>query len=232
MLIGARRALLRRPKIVAAGGSPTWTKTAGPTPQNIAYGSASATFSSTAVNNAATSDTIVVMVGERSHSNGPTTGVTIGGDAMTSVIQTAGATPTHNCSIWRRTGNIYTTPNIVVTAAGSVYNFVGITVGYLANVTTTATDTDKLDHEITASPQSAGAVTNPNPGVVLAVAMSEYDGSDPTWNNITEDYDLATALGDGLRLTSGYSTTAGSVTAGITGWHFVGTAIAVAAWGA
>lgn len=213
------------PPPAAAGGGLTWTDTAGPAIQSIGFATNVITFSSAAVNNPATANTIVVTVS--TSANGPTTGVTIGGDAMTSVI--ASSAGTVGCSIWRRTGNIYTTPNIVVTTTAAA-QFVGITVGYLENANTVQTDTDVKTYGYTADPQSPGAITIPTGGIAVAVLCSETGANDPTWNNGTEDFDLVS--GTSWRHTSGSHAVAGAFTLSISNFAFAGSAIAIAAWGA
>lgn len=203
-----------------ASAGVTWTKTAGPAIQDLGF-SGPGTFSSTTVNNPATSDTVVVMA---STSVGAVTSVTIGGDSMTKAVESN--TGANAASIWYRTGTIYTTPTIVVNGA---IKFCGITVGYLAGATATPTDTDVLAYGYNADPQSPGSVTGPASGRILAVACSETGGNDPSWSNMTEDYDLAS--GSSWRHTSAYSNSTGAFTAALNNFNFAGCGMAIAAWG-
>jgi hypothetical protein len=223
VLISSRRSLLYRPAVIAAAASPTWVKTDGPAIQNINNVSDTATFTSVAVNSGAT-DVVVVCVGGTGQMASIT--VSIGGDAMTKAIQNTGA----NCaSVWYKQG-AYVTPNIVVFAGSSVpIDDIGISVGKLSNVTAAPTSTAKLDFNFHSDPITmASSVTVPSGGFAIAMATNASD-NDPTWTNITEDYDLSNAS---LRFTSGYSSSAGALTPALNGWNGNGSQMAVATWGA
>lgn len=201
----------------------SWTKKVGPAIQNIAFGANSATFSAQAINNSSTGDLILVKVSTNARA---ISGVTIGGDAMTKVVESG--TGAAAVSIWKRTGNTYATPDIVVSAADAL-GYVGMSAGVLTNANTTETATGVKSYGYGADPQTASAVTIPNPGFALIVAASETGGNDPTWNVGTEDYDLQATTA--WRHTSGFHGTAGSFTASISNWNFAGSGMAVAVFG-
>lgn len=218
----------------AGGGAPTWTKKANPAIQFLNFGSGMATFASQAINNLSSSDVIVVMAGGQCSNGSRLTSVMCGGDAMTKAVESGNADV--QCQIWYITGHIYTTPNIVFTAGslgGDVFKWASMTAGVLTGVTAVPTSTGAKTEGFYADPFSASSVTNPAGGYALAVALNELD-SNPTWDNMTEDYDLSSVgLGDeSLRHTSAYSEVAGALAAQISGWNFSGQSMAVATWGA
>jgi len=206
---------------VATGA--TWTPTAGPAINNEAFGSFDSTFSSLAVNNASTSDVVVICI---STSARHITGVTIGGDAMTLAAESSSSTAA--ASIWYITGEIYTTANVVVSAAAGL-QFVGCTVGVLTGVDPTPGPAAVKAFGFNADPQvTTTAATIPDGGFAIVVLASGAGGSDPVWNNGTENYDLNS--GSDWRHTSGYDDTPGAFTASISGFSFAGSAIAVVPW--
>ncbi len=207
---------------VAGGGSPTWTVTATPAIQNIGFGSNDATFASTAVNNSATTDTIIVRV---SCNNRNISAVTINGDAMTEAAESNATAGVANTSIWYRTGNIYTTPSIVASGPAGL-QFCGIDVGVWTGASSVpGGTTGVLAYGYGADPQLASSVTIPVGGVGLAIGASETGANTPTWNNMTEDCSLAS--GSSWRHTSGNSVVAGALAVSVSGYPGAGFGIAV-----
>lgn len=206
-----------RKQVVAA--APTWTKTDAPAIQNIAYGANDATFTSVAINNASSANTVVVKVLSRDR---VMTGVTIGGDTMTKAVEADGA------SIWYITGHTYTTPNIVTSAAAGV-GYIGITAGVLTGATATPTDSSSRTYQFVADPQLLPSVTIPASGFALAAAYSANGALDPTWDNMTEDYDINS--GSDMRITTAYSSAAGSLAGSLSGYSTQGAALCIACWG-
>jgi hypothetical protein len=208
----------------AGAAAPTWTKKAGPAIQNIAFAVNFADFTSVGLNNSSTSDTIVVMVTTSDRRIGS---ATVNGDSMTLAL--GSSTGTKAAYIFTRTGNIYTTPTVTITSFdSSTLGYIGMTAGVLTGVNATPSSTGVLTYGYVATPATT-AITVPSSGILLAVGGSETGTADAGWN-ITEDYDLAS--GSAWRHSSAYSLTTGSVTPTVsTGWDFVGSALAAAAWG-
>src|SRR5262245_29133035 len=115
-----------------------WNKTAAPAIQDIAFGSNDATFASVAVNNSGNPVLVLVSTSDRAIS-----GVTIGGDAMTKVVESDANTTA--VSIWKKTGSSYSTPNIVVSGAAGL-KFIGITAGYLTGANSAESGTGALPY--------------------------------------------------------------------------------------
>lgn len=221
MLVGPRRGLLRSAPVVATS-APTWTKKVGPAIQTVGFGSTSATFSSQAINNSSTSDYIIVKVGSK---DAHITSVTIGGDAMTKACESG--TDDFSAFIWYRTGNIYTTPDIVINA-GAYLDRCGITAGILTGVTSLGT-TQSLPLGFNADPHTTSAITVPSTGFGLFIHISGVDAS-PTVNTGTQDY--YTASGDNsFSIVTGYISASGSQTPSVSGFGFNGSAMTAAPWG-
>jgi len=198
--------------------SPAWTKKAGPAMQDTAYSSSSATFTAVPVNNTATSDIVIVCATGITY-----TGVTIGGNAMTLVVGSTGL------SIWKYTGTIFTTPNIVVTAGGAI-PFTGITVGVLSNINPAQTDTAIKAVGFDPNPQVATSTLDIPVGGFGIVAYQQGAIGAITPNNITQDYSLSlAATATDTMLWSGYMTTSGVPS--LDGAAYVGSILVSAAWG-
>jgi hypothetical protein len=202
------------------GGAPTWTKKAGPAIQDEAFGSTSSTFTAQPINNASSSDTIIVTV---SNSQRETAGVTIDGNAMTLVVAShAGSNQT---SIWKYTGAVLTTANIVVSSALALGQ-VGISVGVLTGVNAAETDTAVKPFAFSANPQETStSLTVPASGFGIVV-YCQADVGNVTPNVGFEDYDTGGAF---FTHWSGYMTA--SDTPSVNGQASVGQSMAAAAWG-
>jgi hypothetical protein len=170
--------------VVAPTASVTWVPKYAPATQVIGFASATATFASATVNNASTSDVIVVAFTKSG--GGAVTGVTIGGNAMTSVVSvTDGA-----LSIWQYTGTVFTTPTIAATTTTAMQEG-GVLVGYLTGVNPTAVDTEVLNVGFSGIPiTTPNALTVPATGYGIAVMVHVEPPKTIEWLNGTENYEV------------------------------------------
>lgn len=216
--------------VPAAAAAPTWTKKVAPAIASLAYGSGTATFSSQAINNASSSDVIVVCVGAQASVGNTVTGITIGGDAMTQGIKTTGTG--FVSGIYYITGHTYTTPDIVVSNADT-FNFVGITAGILTGVNATPGTGQKTEFGFLADPQVTAAITVPSSGFGIVTLVSNIDvaSGSVTFNTGTKDY-VTNSGGGAFTIASGYISTSGSQTPSISGgFDFAGTCVCALPWG-
>ena len=214
----------------AGGGAPTWTKTAAPAIQNLAYGPSTATFSSVAIGTASSSRIVIVFVAANYAATTTAITCTIGGNAATLAVANSysGTGPTD--LIFYLAVPSGTTATIVLTVAATpspAFGYVGITVGALTGVTATPTSTATQNSQYAADPQvTTSALTVPATGFGLVVGAG--GGSTATWNVGTEDYMVNSA---GLNITSGYISASGSQTPSISGFSFAFFGMVAATWG-
>lgn len=178
-----------------------WVPIAG-SMQEIGYGSATVTWSSVAINSAST-DTVLAFV---LSSGRDITGVTIGGDAMTLLIENP-TSGDNEQSIWYKVG-AYTTPNIVATGSAAVEN-VGATFGKWSGASVVPSGGQGLDSAYRDDPKLLGSMTIPSGGVGLCMART-LDTAGLAFNNMTDgDIDSATS-GNVRAYLLGSRTTAGA----------------------
>jgi hypothetical protein len=170
----------------AAAGASTPTLTYVTSTANTTDGT-TFTFSSHSIGTAASDRLVVVAVSARDSSGSDViTGVTIDGNAATSVAASASsASPT---AIFSRSVPSGTTADIVVSVGSSfaacvihVYTITGLS-------STTAVDTLT---SVNGSSDPTGTIDVSADGVLIAVAQSQATTT-ATWTGVTEDYDAQT----------------------------------------
>lgn len=182
-------------------GGAAWTGIPG-SMQEIGYGSATVTWSSVAINSAST-DTVLAFV---LSSGRDITGVTIGGDAMTMLIDSPAAGDNEG-SIWYKVG-AYVTPNIVATGSAAVEN-VGATFGKWSGASVVPSGEQRLDSAYRDDPKLLPSMTIPASGVGLCLAWT-IEQAGHAFNNMT-DGDIDTAASGNVRTyLLGSRTTAGA----------------------
>jgi hypothetical protein len=205
-------------EIVAAAGA-TFTITDTPPGQAIGFGSPIVNFNNLDVNNSDASDVILVFVtgaGRRPE------GITIDGNAMTRVVESnpgAGGP-----SIWKYTGGVFTTPDIVVSATFN-FNDIILAIGVLTGVNSAETDTAALaDGAGGANPQVTSSSLTVAAGYGVFCYQEQHAGP-VTVNTGVEDCETSFGF---LTLCVGHITATASPS--LSGNGFAGNAIAAAAW--
>lgn len=215
----------------------TFTPTAAPATQYLAYPSPStATFSSVNIGTASSGRIVVVGVGDQNSGNCPLASVIIGGTGATEATTTTDG----EASLWYANIASGTSADIVVTCTGvASFHDIGIQVGALTGATLTPSSTGVFNFAYAAQPQTVTA-TVPSNGVGVVFATEGENSTTtpplPSWTNTTGDSYSNDTTGDNnpTQVILAHTYTAGSQTPSIssngTAYNFVGTAMVMATW--
>ncbi len=223
----------------AAFAQVVWTPTADPAPQDIAFGSNQASFSSVNIGTPSSQRIVVVGVGQDNHTC-PVISLSVNGIFATEAVDDG---PDSYSSLWYINVTSGTTANIVVTCpSDGAFGVVDILVGTLtgASLTPTAVATHPTDS--TDDPQAiptSGSITVPTNGVAVVFAGQPGSSGDNTvtWTGATGDYYVETSTeGDGESVLLAHSYTAGSDSFTVSGsvgngFGYGSFSAVVAAWG-
>jgi hypothetical protein len=200
-----------------AAAAASWTAIPGSI-QNLSFPT-TATWSSVAVNSAATDTVIVFATINFNNINS----VTINGDAMTEAVDDTDSGD-NTCAIFYKVG-AYTTPDIVITASGGI-QAIGMSAGKWSGASAVPANPVSLALGFRSDPHATSAITIPSGGIGLAIAAVK-DSTPPTTSSgtIAGDYASDSSGTDLLKYLVGYQTASGSWTPSFEGDGFGGYAV-------
>ena len=225
----------------------TFTPTAAPAIQWLAFGGGTTTFPTINIGSATSSRIVVVgVVNDAANGccgDGGTTAVTIGGISATEAAYSDTST-TSAASLWYLPLATGTSTDIQVYPGAAAVSNVGILVGIVTGASAsapsaTSTHPGVYNGNVVQTIPTSGTVSVPTNGVAVLYGTGSYNASEvATWTNTssaTGDYINGSASGNGIEQMVAHSYATGAQSFGVSGspstFSFGGFSGVMAAWG-